>query len=841
MKKIDSRLSHELAALREKHAAAGVTGPLAQRVGVFVQFTGDLDKIRRHGLAVQTVVGDVAVGTAELDDIEKIAALENVISIGSEGRRRPQLKVSVPEIRANHVWNAPLSLKGENVIVGIVDTGIDIFHQSFRDSDGKTRILSILDMTHQRITIIGAPTGGTFKLSVTLPGAAALTTAPLPHNAGLFQIAAAFAALPGITFNDLTVAGGPLPGTPVTVGFIGKFANKSVPLMSASSTFTGGTAPRVDVTGGREFKDDEINHALTAYPTPPFHHTDHAGHGTQVAGIAAGDGSQSGGTRTGLDCTRDDTYIGVAPRADLVIVKTTFRPYDYVTGVAHVFQVAQAKSKAAVVNLSFGGQLGAHDGTSWDEKFLDDLLVDTTNPARPPIAGRAIVVAAGNDGDGGLHASGHVPANGRISFQFVVPPGDKEKDYFDLWYAGSGRLRFTLTSPLNAPTGGAAMAAVNPNDAQPAQTIPGHSVLIHSFLNDGFNNKHEILFSIAPTPPPPGTAAGRIATGTWTITLQETAGSDVDFDCWIELQEKYKNPRFLDVDRDRARTLTIPTTARNVISVGAYDARHGTLADFSSVGPALTPAPAPDKLPPDPATVPDRAKPDIAAPGVGVIAPRSGERSHWYCCDCCQAFYVAEDGTSIAAPHITGVVALMLQRNKTLNFEEIRAHLRASGAVSITEPGRSPPPPPALPTNEWGHGKIEAQRAVELAVPFSPVRLQEVQQRLVTTPIGQTLTALVSTHFDEVLRLINRNRRVATLWHRIGGPVMVRHVLTWSGAESPLLPPRAVVPGFSKYFDRLLEALARFGSTQLQRDVADYGALVAAIPGLSLQQLDNPR
>jgi hypothetical protein len=39
----------------------------------------------------------------------------------------------------------------------------------------------------------------------------------------------------------------------------------------------------------------------------------------------------------------------------------------------------------------------------------------------------------------------------------------------------------------------------------------------------------------------------------------------------------------------------------------------------------------------------------------------------------------------------------------------------------------------------------------------------------------------------------------------------------------------------------LLEALARFGSTQLQHDVADYGALVAGIPGLSIQQLDNAR
>ena len=867
MKKIDSRLAHELAALRETRSARDAAHAPGRRIGVFVQFTGDLDKIRQRGLAVQTVLGDVAIGTAELDDIEKIAALENVISIEGELHRRPQLKVSVPEIRANHIWNAPLSLKGEKVIVGIVDTGVDIFHQSLRDSDGKTRILSILDMTHQRITIIGAPTGGTFTLSATPPGAApgtpALTTAPLPHNAGLAQIASAFAALPGFSFNDLAVAGGPLPGKPATIGFIGKFANKSADLMTSSSTFTGGTAPRVEVTRGREFTDDEINHALTAYPTPPFHHTDFDGHGTHVAGTAAGDGSQSGGTPTDapLECTGDDTYIGVAPRADLVIVKTTFHDTDNVAGVAHVFQVAQAKSKAAVVNLSLGGQIGPHDGTSREERLLDDLLVDTTNPTRPPLAGRAIVVSAGNDGAAGLHASGRVPGGGTISFQFIVPPGDKERDFFDLWYAGPGRLRFTLTSPPGAPTNAAAMAAVNPGDAQPPQTIPGHDVVIISSLNNSRNNKHRIYFEIAPAPPPPGGAAGTIATGPWTITLQETAGSVVDFDCWIDLQKKDKNPSFRDVDVDRTRTLTIPGTARNVITVGAYDAHNGTLADFSSVGPALTPAAAPDTLPPDPATVPDRAKPDIAAPGVGVIAPRSGERSHWYCCDCCQAFYVAMDGTSMAAPHITGVVALMLQRNKTLTFDDIRTRLRASAAVSVGEAGRTPPPPPPLPNNEWGPGKIEAEAvvtgvpahprvaaAVPVPVLFTPAvepailpaeRVPEMQW-LAKIEMGNLLAALVSTHFDEVLRLIHRNRRVATLWHRLGGPALVRQVMiTWRGASGPFLPAAVREASFSKYLDRLFAALAHFGSAHLQRDVAKYGALVATMAGF--QQAQNRR
>ena len=98
----------------------------------------------------------------------------------------------------------------------------------------------------------------------------------------------------------------------------------------------------------------------------------------------------------------------------------------------------------------------------------------------------------------------------------------------------------------------------------------------------------------------------------------------------------------------------------------------------------------------------------------------------------------------------------------------------------------------------------------------------------------------MSTHFDEVLRLINRSPRVATLWHRIGGPALVRQVIAWRGPESPLFPPNPA-PSFAKYLGRLLAELARFGSVQLQRDVARYGSLVAAMPGVTVEQLENWR
>ena len=408
MKKIDSHLALALLELQEEQRTRGGDAPAARRLGVFVRFSGGLDEIKRAGLAVQSVQNDIAVGTIEIENLEKIAALENVVFVQGGRRQRPELKVSVPEMRVNRVWTAPLSLQGEGVIVGIVDSGIDIFHQAFRNSNGSTRILSIFDMTHQRIEITGGPTGGTFTLSIRLPsaapGAPPLTTAPIAHNAGLGQIASALAEFPQITFNDLAVAGGPLPGTPVTVGFVGKFAKQDVPLMSVTSALTGGTTPAVDITRGRVFTRDEINNALNN-PSAPFHHKDHDGHGTHVAGIAAGDGSQAGDTSK-WECTGDNTFIGVAPRADLVIAKTTYDSDATVSGVRHIFQEAAAKpatpttpaqpAKAAVVNLSLGRQDGAHDGTEQEERGLDALLMDTATPPRP-IRGRVVVKSAGNN------------------------------------------------------------------------------------------------------------------------------------------------------------------------------------------------------------------------------------------------------------------------------------------------------------------------------------------------------------------------------------------------------------------------------------------------------------
>ena len=102
------------------------------------------------------------------------------------------------------------------------------------------------------------------------------------------------------------------------------------------------------------------------------------GHGTHVAGIAAGNGAGSPNKK----------WRGVAPEADLAIVKTTFDTADIAVAIKHIFDLADTRNQPCVINLSLGGHFGAHDGSSVSERMIDDLSGD----------GRVVVVSAGNEG-----------------------------------------------------------------------------------------------------------------------------------------------------------------------------------------------------------------------------------------------------------------------------------------------------------------------------------------------------------------------------------------------------------------------------------------------------------
>lgn len=359
------------------------------------------------------------------------------------------------------------------------------------------------------------------------------------------------------------------------------------------------------------------------------------------------------------------------------------------------------------------------------------------------------------------------------------------------------------------------------------------------------------------------------------VNLKETAGATVDeLHLWIDDQGIYSQPVLSFPDRVQANTIESPGSAKNVITVGACGSEDGKLADFSSRGPTLA-------LPVD-----HRQKPDITAPGLenspseGIMAPMN-KAEGGCCCDCCYDYYRAMQGTSMSAPHVTGVVALMLQKNGQLTAEQIRTTL-------ATFPQKNPSMG-TLPNNDWGNGEVDAELAVTniplgphaiggggggggggsissfdetglTSVPFPPLasafsqhtmriatRLRDLAIRGKDIPAAQLIVALVSMHFDEVLRLIRSNRRVATRWHRMFGPELIRFMLTTKVSEqvqpAPIIPAILNNQNVGERISALFDVLFRYGSTRLCKDINLYGPLFVALPGATfsgLFSLPNP-
>ncbi|MCS6903275.1 MAG: S8 family serine peptidase, partial [Candidatus Bipolaricaulota bacterium] len=180
---------------------------------------------------------------------------------------------------------------------------------------------------------------------------------------------------------------------------------------------------------GTEYTREDLERALRgALGSVP--QRDEQGHGTHVAGTAIGDGSASGGL-----------YVGMAPQAEMIAVKTSYFSQDIIEGTRYIFEKAQWLGRPAVVNLSLGGHFGPHDGTSLFERGLESFL------DRP---GRAIVASAGNDGDRPVHIGGRLAP--RASFTFTFVPNE-ETAMLTIWYSGEANLLVSVASPgLRGPS-----------------------------------------------------------------------------------------------------------------------------------------------------------------------------------------------------------------------------------------------------------------------------------------------------------------------------------------------------------------------------------------------------
>lgn len=390
------------------------------------------------------------------------------------------------------------------------------------------------------------------------------------------------------------------------------------------------------------------------------------GHGTHVASIAAGDGTDSGGLPSG-------TFKGLAPSADLIVVKTTFDTAAVVDGVNYIIARAAASGKRAVINLSLGTQAGPHDGTSGFESAIGAIAASTP-----------IVVALGNEGASAAHAGANVGANSSTVFSVDVDVAESG-EYADIEFWVPGADHYTAQVALLGESGSVSAA----HNTTQSGTLGGHSVQIFNSTDVGHPSGDEMIYVTVYRAP-------WVETSRINVTLTRTAnGGSGRIDAWVEPGQAIS---FI-TSVDNTRTLGEPASALNVFGVGSYASKKfwtasdggiyffndqsslGALSAFSSRGP----------------TRDGRQQPDVVAPGdviAGALSSGSSPAAALILPDLRHRILY---GTSMAAPVVTGILAARLQHGPGRTVaglrEILRSQARADGATG------------ALPSFSWGYGK----------------------------------------------------------------------------------------------------------------------------------------
>jgi subtilisin family serine protease len=428
---------------------------------------------------------------------------------------------------------------------------------------------------------------------------------------------------------------------------------------SAADQAVGWTAP-ADLGYGRELAQDAIDAAIAQRVTSEDKIEedaiyaylryqvgtlgDMASHGTHVMDIAAGNGQSLMGSE------------GVAPEADIIFVQLPTLDIEnpgpaldqhIVDGVQYIFE--RAKGQPVVINISFGGYSGPHDGTSYWESTIDSLIVG---------ANKAAVVSAGNGFEAECHACGTLLPGQDRSLGWFIKPADPTFNDLEIWYDRAATLTVSLSEPDTGNVYGPYSLGTDEDIARPSDgKIIGH--VMHSQPNalDGDKTVLIALRPIAETPDQGDDTAtlelpwAPARPGRWAVTLKSTDSSRGDFHAWIQRDDigrygsRRQQSRFVPEDAYPGYTIGDFATGRRTIAVGAYNTGTQEVCEYSACGPTRPSA-----------SLLSRQKPDLCAPaaedaaGRGVLAASS-----------LRAQPTRFSGTSASAPHVTGLVALILE------------------------------------------------------------------------------------------------------------------------------------------------------------------------------------
>ena len=469
-------------------------------------------------------------------------------------------------------------------------------------------------------------------------------------------------------------------------------------------------------------------------------------HGTHVAGICGGLGTYEG------------KAIGQAPGAHYLLGSWYLDEASWLDQVAWMKKCANEMGRRLVINSSWGMYtFSTLDGTS--------LLSQALNSYAD--SGIVFVTSAGNNGDEEYHLRhvfgesdtlasiaayyqsgigqaliywGEPPTSGSASGDFeagfaLVDKTDttimyrspmfstaQNIDYYESYVvAGNDTIHYDIMTEES-----------NPLDSRP-----------HVLLNVGRNDKYMLMMLC--------TADSETLVNVWNVAnISNHAGN---MGCAFGHGNMARCTR-----GDNYYGIGEPACAEKTLSVAAHTADRysganlttGTLASFSSYGPTLD----------------GRAKPDISAPGYGVISSISywtdGEYHAKYEAISSGRRYIwaSMSGTSMSSPAVTGIVALMLEANPHLTTAEVCDIIRST---SRNDDKTGPLHANDSVSVRWGWGKVDAINAVNAAYDrLSIEEAAKIRPALVVAPnpAANVVTVLTGSNKPETLEIFSIDGRM---------------------------------------------------------------------------------
>lgn len=448
-----------------------------------------------------------------------------------------------------------------------------------------------------------------------------------------------------------------------------------------------GEAPPSGFTYGVEYTQAHIQNEIDGTPAGFVREKDINGHGTHVTGTAAGNGVTFG------------KFAGQAPEADIIFVKggdQSFSDARMIDGMTYAMNKAAALGKPIVVNWSIGGMWGPHDAMD-----AVSVAVDAFSSA----AGRVHVNSAGNSGNSLIHVGGSIAAGGSKSFTITVPAYTPASGLYNdeigiiLWFNSSD----TVTARIQVTTPTAKTFELLAGEKTFADDADGRVWLGNMVSPDNNQRLLYLWVDDADSLKVP-------KSGTWTLTLSNVA-KDVVYDGWLDPVSIGGQTITLDgADANKTVNSHVPQKS---IMVGSYFTRFnwpsysstgsqrgawtynyskgdrmGDASPFSSLGPSRD----------------GRTKPDIAAPGQYVQSALSSASSPSDNNTYPRRMYTVKQGTSMAAPNVTGCIAVVLGQYPAMTADQVKT-LLTSTAVTDAYTGM-------VPNNTFGAGKINVYRAM---------------------------------------------------------------------------------------------------------------------------------